>query len=285
MNRADRAVGWTIAVSWVWFAVYYLKVGTLQSPWFLGFSLVYMWIPGIVALVLARREGLRLRVFSRLNIWWLFAWLLPVLFALTSIVASLPLDGYVGLARVREAIAARSGAEAAQLPGWALWTALIVQGLLAGATINLLFALGEELMWRGYLWERTRELGFWPASLYIGAVWGAWHAPLVFFLGYNYPTHRFLGVFFMVIFTVLLTPWMLFLRERGGAVAVPALFHGTVNAVAGLPLLVFAGSADLTHRSNDLLVGLTGLGGFVVLALANLYLRRWVPPPASENSA
>jgi len=284
VNQADRAVTLAIVLSWLLFAVYYAEVGTLESPWFLGFSLVYMWIPGIVALVLARREGLSLRTWSRPNRWWLLALWLPVLLALASIVTSLPLDSYVGLAQVREAIAARTGAEGASLPGWALWTALIVQGLLAGATINLLFALGEELMWRGYLWERTRELGFWPASLYIGVVWGAWHAPLVYFLGYNYPEHRFLGVFFMVVFTVLLTPWMLYLRERGGAIVVPALFHGTLNAVAGLPLLVFAGSADPLARSNDLLVGLTGLGGFVVLALANLYLRRLVPPEAQESA-
>ena len=270
MNRADRAALVTIVLSWLLFAVYYVRVGVLDSPWFLAFSLVYMWIPGIVALALARREGLRLRVWARPNRWWLAAWLLPVLFSLASIVASLPLDSYVGLAELKETIIARAESGAPNPPEWALWTALIVQGLLAGATINLLFALGEELMWRGYLWERTRELGFWPASLYIGVVWGAWHAPLVYFLGYNYPDHRFLGVFFMVIFTVLLTPWMLYLREKGGAALVPALFHGALNAVAGISLLVFA-------RTNDLLPGMLGLGGFVMLALANLYLRRWVP--------
>jgi hypothetical protein len=276
VNQADRAVTVTIALSWLLFAVYYVKVGTLTSPWFLAFSLLYMWTPGLVALALARREGLTLRVWGRPNRWWLVAWVLPVLFSLASIVTSLPLDEYVGLAQIREAIAARTGAEGASLPEWALWTALIVQGLLAGATVNLLFALGEELMWRGYLWERTRELGFWPASLYIGVVWGAWHAPLVYFLGYNYPDHRFLGVLFMVVFTVLLTPWLLYLREQGGAIVVPALFHGSLNAVAGISLLVFA-------RSNDLLPGLLGLGGFVVLALANLYLRRLVPPQGAAG--
>jgi len=87
----------------------------------------------------------------------------------------------------------------------------------------------------------------------------------------------------MVVFTMLLTPWMLYLREKGGALMTPALFHGTLNAVAGLPLLVFAGSADPLARTNDLMVGLTGLGGFVVLALANLQLRRLVP--RTEDSA
>ena len=284
MKKADRALTITLALSWAAFAVYYLGGGGLKSPWFLAFSLIYMWIPGLVALLLARREGMRLRIFSKPNRWWLAAWLLPLFFSLASIVTSLPLDSYVGLAQVRQAVAARSGAEGASLPGWALWAALIVQGLLAGATINLLFALGEELMWRGYLWEHTRELGFWPASLQIGIAWGLWHAPLVYFLGYDYPAHRLAGVFMMVIFTTLLTPWMLYLRERGGSILPPALFHGTLNAVAGLPLLVFAGGADIYGRKNDLLVGILGLGGFVVLALANLYLRRLVPLEAQESA-
>ncbi|WP_457638518.1 CPBP family intramembrane glutamic endopeptidase [Oceanithermus sp.] len=284
MNQADRASLITLALSWAFFAVYYLTVGTIRSPWFAAFGVAYMWIPGLVALALARREGLALRIWGKPNRWWLVAWLLPVVFSLASIVASLPLDSYVGLSALREQIAARTGAAAAGLPEWALWAALIGQGLLAGATVNLLAALGEELMWRGYLWERTRELGFWPASLQIGVVWGVWHAPLVYFLGYNYPGHRLWGMVFMVIFTVLLTPWMLYLRERGGAIFAPALFHGSLNATAGLSVLVFAGSADLFNRPNDLLVGLTGLGGFVVLALANLYLRRLVPLERQESA-
>jgi len=275
MNKADRAVLITVVLSWLLFAAYYAWAGA-RSHWFAAFSVVYMWVPGLVALALARLEGLRLPIWARPNRWWLAAWLLPLVFTLLAIVASLPLDQYIGLEQVREAVAARSGEAAAALPSWALWAALLVQALIAGASVNLLAALGEELMWRGYLWEHTRELGFWPASLYIGAVWGLWHAPLVYFLGYNYPVHHFLGVFMMVIFTVLLTPWMLYLREKGGAVVAPALFHGTLNAAAPLSLLVFA-------RKNDLLVGLVGVGGFVVLALANLYLRRWVPAEARES--
>ncbi len=282
MNQADRAATVTIVASWLLFAFYYVKVGTLKSPWFPIFSLLYMWIPGLVALVLARRDGLRLQIWGRPNRWWLIAWVLPVFFSLASIVTSLPLDGYVGLAQLKAQIAFRAGTEAASLPSLALWVVLVIQMLLVGATVNLFFALGEELMWRGYLWERTRELGFWPASLYIGVVWGAWHAPLVYLLGWNYPGHRFLGVFFMVIFTTLLTPWMLFLRERGGAILVPALFHGTLNAAAAVSITVFAGSSDILSRNNDLLVGLIGLGGFVVLALANLYLRRLVPPEVPD---
>ncbi|MFP4458511.1 MAG: hypothetical protein ACLFSQ_02845 [Candidatus Zixiibacteriota bacterium] len=42
-----------------------------------------------------------------------------------------------------------------------------------------------------------------------------------------------------------------------------AIFHGTINAMAGLPLIVFVGG-------NDLTVGITGLAGFIALFIANL---------------
>lgn len=271
MNKADRASLITLALSWAFFAAYYFAGGTIESYWFAVFGMVYMWIPGLVALVLARREGLRLRIWSRPNRWWLIAWLLPLALVVAAVVAALPLGQYLGLAGIKQAMRVADSAGLAGLPDWTLALSLLLQILFAGITINALVALGEELMWRGYLWERTRELGFWPASLQIGVVWGVWHAPLVYLLGYNYPQHRLLGVVFMVVFTILLTPWMLYLREKGGAVAAAAIFHGALNAAAGVSVYVFS-------KPNDLLIGLTGLGGFVVLALANLYLRRLEPP-------
>ncbi|MDQ0339970.1 membrane protease YdiL (CAAX protease family) [Caldalkalibacillus uzonensis] len=49
------------------------------------------------------------------------------------------------------------------------WLGLI-QGLIAGLTINALFAFGEELGWRGYLLKACQPLGFWKASLFIGVI-------------------------------------------------------------------------------------------------------------------
>ena len=261
MTAVRKALVWTFIASWTWAGVYYLAGGRLTSPTFPAFSLVYMWIPGLVALLLARQEGVRLRVWARPNRYWLLAWGLPIALSLLAVLPSLAFAPYVGL----EAIRSLLPPEAAQVPDVFLWVALLVQSLLAGATVNLVFALGEELMWRGYLWERLKPLGFWRAALVIGVAWGLWHAPLIL-QGFNYPQHPGLGVVWMVAFTTLLTPWMLYLRERGGAILVAALFHGTLNASAGLSLVVVA-------RTNDLTVGLLGLAGFFVLLAANLALR------------
>lgn len=82
--------------------------------------------------------------------------------------------------------------------------------------MSLLTALGEELFWRGYLWERLRERGFWPASLEIGLYWGLWHAPLILLFGHNSPEPRLLGRGRIVLFALALTPALLYAREKGG---------------------------------------------------------------------
>ncbi|KGQ22417.1 CPBP family intramembrane glutamic endopeptidase [Thermus filiformis] len=260
-SSLQRALFWTYALSWGLFGLYLLLGGRLGTPGFALFAVAYMWTPGLVALYFAGREGVRLPLALRPNRYWLLAWLLPVGLTLLSIPLSLPFGRWRGLQDLLAAIP-----NAQSLPEALWWGVLLLQGLLAGATVNLLAALGEELMWRGYLWERLKERGFWPASLDIGLVWGLWHAPLVL-LGYNYPQHPLAGVGMMTFFTLLLTPALLYVREKGGSLLAAALLHGTLNAVAGLSLLA-------VERTNDLLVGVLGLPGLFLLAAFNLYLRR-----------
>ena len=107
-------------------------------------------------------------------------------------------------------------------------------------------------------------LGFWRSSAVIGVVWGFWHAPLIL-QGHNYPQHPWIGVFMMCVFTVLLSPLMGYVTIRANSVIAAAIFHGTLNATAGIGMLVLKGG-------NDLTVGVTGLAGFITLLLANLVL-------------
>ncbi|WP_038058680.1 CPBP family intramembrane glutamic endopeptidase [Thermus amyloliquefaciens] len=269
------ALYWTFGLSWGIYLLFHLLGGrwnpspgeaNLQTAFFLtAFGFLYMWIPGLVALLFARKEGVRIPLSLRPNRYWLLAWLFPVALTLLSIPLSLPFAPWRGFAALYEGIPPE---ELALLPQGLLPLILLLTGLLAGATVNLVAALGEELMWRGYLWERLRERGFWPASLEIGFYWGLWHAPLVL-SGHNYPNAPLLGVPAMILFTLLLTPALLYVRERGGSVLAAALLHGTLNALAGLSLLLVA-------RTHDLLVGVVGLPGLFLLSLFNLWLRRRV---------
>lgn len=61
------------------------------------------------------------------------------------------------------------------------------------------------------------------------------------------------------------------IRERGGSVIAVAVLHGTINASADLPLLFVRGGSDLV-------VGITGLAGGIVLLGINAviwFTRRW----------
>jgi membrane protease YdiL (CAAX protease family) len=139
------------------------------------------------------------------------------------------------------------------------------QAVLAGCTINALFAFGEEIGWRGWLWRELRGSAetprFWTANAVIGTIWGLWHAPLIL-MGHNYPEHRIEGVFLFTLVCVLLSPAFGWVRERSGTVWAAAFAHGTMNAAAGLTLMVTTGGSDL-------LVGVAGLAGVLTLLVLN----------------
>jgi len=221
-----------------------------------------------VALSFARKEGVRLPLALRPNRYWLFAWLFPVALTLLSIPLSLPFGARKGWEALRQPTPQATAQSIPETLSAFLPLVLILSALMAGATVNLLAALGEELLWRGYLWEKLKERGFWPASLEIGFWWGLWHAPLIL-AGHNYPREPLLGVPMMILFTLALTPGLLWVREKAGSVLAAALFHGTLNAIAGLSLL-------LVERTHDLLIGVVGLPGLFLLSLFNLWLRRRV---------
>jgi membrane protease YdiL (CAAX protease family) len=137
-----------------------------------------------------------------------------------------------------------------------------VNVVFAGYTINTVFAFGEELGWRGYLLKALHNKKLLPVSLIIGAVWGLWHFPLIL-IGHNYPRHPVVGVGMMIIFCILLTPMMIYMVIKSKSVITAAFFHGTLNASAGIHILLLVGG-------NDLINGITGLVGFLTLLLVNL---------------
>ena len=239
----------------------------------------FMIMPAVAVVIVQKlvyRRPVRvpLAVFFRPNRWFVVAWILPPVLAVAAFGLSLPLpsityDPQMGgmLARLRgqltpDQIAAME-AQVAALPVHAFWLVL-AQGLVAGATINAVFAFGEELGWRGLLHLELADLGFWRSSLLIGMVWGLWHAPIIV-QGHNYPQHPVAGVFLMVLWCVLLAPLAGYIRLRSGSVIAAAVFHGSLNGTAGLSMMMARGGTDLT-------TGLLGLPGFVTLAAANAAL-------------
>jgi len=102
-------------------------------------------------------------------------------------------------------------------------------------------------------------MSFLKASIVIGLIWGIWHSPLIL-MGHNYPQHPEIGVLMMTAWCILLTPLLLYFTIKAKSVIAAAIMHGTLNATAGIAIMVIAGG-------NDLTVGVTGFAGFISLVL------------------
>ncbi len=246
-----------------------------------AFSATYMFTPLIAVALTQRLTGERplrgLGARPRLSRWLLLASLGPLVLVLSALIVGVLMPGHHFDPSV-EAIVARFGQslppeqleEAIRQTGaLPFHPGLLVfpQAILAGLTVNALFAFGEEIGWRGLLYRELSHLGFWRMSAAVGVLWGFWHAPIIL-LGHNYPEHRVAGVFLFVVICVLLAPLHTLVRERTGSVWGAAVCHGTFNAAAGLPVLVTSGGSDLT-------LGVTGAAGVIGLTLCNLLLFAW----------
>ena len=196
---------------------------------------------------------------------WLVAWMLPVVIVLLTIFVNALLPGCEFNADLSSLIPMEQVPEEQKEMVSMLMTPAfmilitVISGLFAGATINALFAFGEEYGWRNYLVSALKEKKFVCASIFIGIVWGIWHFPLIL-LGHNYPQHSVAGVFMMVVFCVLASFVELYFVLKAKSVYPAVIFHGTINAVAGLNVLLIKGG-------NDLINGATGVSGFILISI------------------
>jgi membrane protease YdiL (CAAX protease family) len=110
--------------------------------------------------------------------------------------------------------------------------------------INILFALGEELSWRGFLLPHLMPIGQWKAIIISGLIWGVWHAPAIV-REHNYPGYPILGIFMVIVFCNLVGTIFAWLYLNPKSPWIAALAHGFVNAVAGLPVLFLKPGFDM----------------------------------------
>lgn len=278
-TKALQFIALTFLLDWGLVFGYLRLGGKWTMPASLIVAVIYMFGPMTAAIIVQKsihKEPLAgpLGISFRLNRWFLVAWLLPpaIAFAVLGIGLLFPgveyspdMSGF--FERLRSTLTPQrleqAKRQAAAFPIHPIWIGLL-QGLIAGVTINALAAFGEELGWRGFLQREFSHLGFWRSSTLIGAIWGVWHAPLIL-QGHNYPQHPVAGVFMMTAFCVLLGPLLSYVRLRAQSVIAAAVMHGTVNGTYGLALVLTKGGSDLT-------VGGNGLAGFIALAIANLGL-------------
>jgi membrane protease YdiL (CAAX protease family) len=168
---------------------------------------------------------------------YLWAWLLPIGLAilgglLTLLFGLAKLD--LNFTMLRESMKSAAGGNS--VPAEMIVAIQVLLAFTLAPFINVLFALGEELGWRGFLLPHLLPLGQWKAILISGIIWGIWHAPAIV-QGLNYLGYPILGIFMMIIFCILLGTIFSWLYLNTKSPWVAALAHGSINASAGLPIL------------------------------------------------
>jgi membrane protease YdiL (CAAX protease family) len=222
VNRKTIAfVALTLAISWtpVILAWFHGRRDAMDA----GFAVLIFDVgPALAALLcaLAFEKGQRpdaLGVLFRLNLWWLWAPLIALGLTSASVAFIAMFSPY-------------------HLPGLHLMGYLLTRAL--GLSV---FAVGEELGWRGYLYYLWRPCGFWRSSFLIGLIWGVWHWPLNYLLGANFPDHRALMLVLFPVYTMMLAPIMTLVRDGGRSIWPPAILHGAQNALVPLILATSVG--------------------------------------------
>lgn len=138
----------------------------------------------------------------------------------------------------------------------------IFGALMAGLTVNAIFAMAEEIMWRGYLAQAFAGRPFCKKYVTIGALWGLWHIPLIA-LGYNYGTANALpGSVLFIGFCVVMSLVLGFVVERTRSVWLAAVLHGTFNGFSQVMLLLVVGGSSLLASSA---VGIVSLVAWLVV--------------------
>ncbi len=299
MNTIDRkGILWYLGIT---FAITYaVEIGVLAitgvrfdspeasgyGPYMMGQYMVaaLMWAPAMAAFITTRaitkegRGALGLR-FGPGKPYVIWMGLMPVIFAviygLTWLLGLTHLD--LQMTAFMETIAA-TGADMSDAP-----PAPVLIGLLFFAStvtipvVNSLFALGEEIGWRGFLLPKLLPLGRMQAHILMGIIWALWHAPLII-AGFAYPrVSPMLGILAFAGLLIALSVVIdeLVMRNKQSTI-LAAWLHGLFNSQKlGIWTLILP-------VANPLVGGYTGLVGIVIWAVIGVLVLRHTVPQTSH---
>jgi membrane protease YdiL (CAAX protease family) len=194
-----------------------------------------MWSPALAAVVtsLVTHRSLKDIGWRPWPVKWLaVGWVFPILYTLPAYaliwitkLGSVPRPLFLERARIILGMPTA--------PNWLLIIAAFGFITIVNLLPATIFALGEEIGWRGFLVpELTEWVGFRKASLLSSAIWCAWHLPGV--LSGNYRAtgtplaYQLVCFTLMVISTGIALAW---LRMISGSIWPVAIMHATHNGL------------------------------------------------------
>jgi membrane protease YdiL (CAAX protease family) len=246
----------TFVVSTIIFSLY----SFIPESFLLVYFGVAMWVPAIVSIGIRKAQCVKVQ--PSLSLVWVsnrYVWIAAITpFVLVMVTSAFNIVLTPSTYELNEFYvnAFNEIGVAEQYHIWVLIGQTLLNGFIAGITINTVYALGEEIGWRGFLQKELGYLGLWKSGLLIGLMWGFWHAPLII-QGYNFPQNPFLGVLMMTIACAPLGLIMSYFVQRSGTVMSAGFFHGVFNAVAGLSMAIINDVTDYIHNPFGLTAILT----------------------------
>jgi membrane protease YdiL (CAAX protease family) len=145
---------------------------------------------------------------------------------------------------------------------------IFIISLIAGPTISLLFNLGEELGFRGFLVRETQALGFMGSNLIVGLIQGIWTLPLFI---YAMPDLGAISLNLVLVtfgyFVALAFP-MAYFSLKSGSIYSSAIFVSVFSFVNTLSVFFIWGE-------DPYLAGPKGLIGILVLLAITFFIIRW----------
>jgi membrane protease YdiL (CAAX protease family) len=139
-----------------------------------------------------------------------------------------------------------------------------------GVIENCATTLGEEIGWRGFLVpELAQRYSFTATAVLSGAIWAAWHVPIIVFAGYNAGTGWY-GLAVVAANMIGLCFVLTWLRLKSGSLWTGVILHASSNHFIQHffdPLTAYTGRAKY-------IVGEFGIGFTIVVALLAAYFWR-----------
>ena len=282
-NRLRRYLLWAFGLAWpiqclaTWF---FLRGERQVYQLVLMLSMFAPLAAALLARVPVRDMGWKPR-FRQNWKWLLAAWFCPAL--LCSLGAALYFAVFPGsFAGFKGTEAALGEAGLRQLAAQGLtvpvyFAVTLGSAVSAAPVVNVLPSLGEELGWRGVMYPLLKErFGTARGRVLGGAIWGAWHWPIMLLAGYEYGFGYWgapvSGMLLFCLICVGLGTLFDFVYERSRCIWLPALAHGAFNAFAAIPVLLTAPDWSGSPLLGPLPVGILAALPFLLLA-AFLLLR------------
>jgi uncharacterized protein len=258
------------------------RTSTLTAVAKLSCTLILMWIPAAVAIALklvAPRSFTSFELHPPRARWWLASYLIPAAAGLCSYGLGW-LTGLTAPAIPWNSIASSS------LPsgglGLAAWLALHAT---VGVAAGCVFALGEEIGWRGFLLPLAIRAQLPGPFVLVGVIWGVWHLPLVvsgMYAGSDLPIVSVLSFLAATTLGSVIYGW---LRLASRSLWPAVMIHASHNVF----FLLILDPMTARSRLSPFVVGESGViplavyGALVAwiagtgrLRLATLDARRWL---------